>query len=457
MSRKHFGTDGVRGIANKGLTPELAFSLGQAAGQWLAQSGQPLRVVLGRDTRRSGTMLESALAAGFCSVGVEVVSVGVAPTPAIAFVARTGHYGLGGIVSASHNPAPDNGIKFVGHDGRKLPDSEELRIESFLDQPFDRPVGASVGTYVTELHELDGYLDLLESVVPERLEGLTIALDAANGAGYDLGPRVLQILGASVILTGAEPDGMNINAIGGATKPQNIQDFTVASGADIGAAFDGDADRVVFSDEQGRLINGDRTIGIWAAHYQQKGELNPPVVVGTVMSNGGFEDYMTSRGIKLERTPVGDKYVAQRISDTQARVGGEQSGHIIFPERGPTGDGLVTMLELLRVLKIEGRPASAFYDDYEPWPQVMINVAVASKDGWEEKVKPEIDLGLTELTDRGRILVRPSGTQPVIRVMVEADDYGLRDQVADRIVHGMVEKLGGHVEGRVDLTYALGD
>lgn len=457
MSRKHFGTDGVRGIANAKLTPELALSLGQAAGRWLVETGHPRRVVLGRDTRRSGTMLEAALAAGFNSAGVDVVSLGVAPTPAIAFVARTGDFGLGGIVSASHNPAPDNGIKFVGHNGSKLADEVELTIEGLMSPPDPRPTGAGVGTYTFDHSGVAAYLDMLEGIVPERLEGLRISVDGAHGAAYALGPEILRRLGAEVVAMGDAPDGVNINAEGGATKPQTIQDFTVAINAHFGVAFDGDADRAVFSDEKGRLINGDRTIGIWAAHYQGLHELNPPVVVGTVMSNGGFEAYMTKRGITLERTPVGDKYVAQRIDATGALVGGEQSGHIIFPRRGPTGDGLVTMLELFRVLKVEGRPASAFYDDYQPWPQLMVNVAVGTKDAWEEKVGPELKAGEADLSGRGRLVVRPSGTQPVIRVMVEADDYGLRDQVADSIVGAMVRELGGHVEGRVDLTYALGD
>jgi phosphoglucosamine mutase len=402
-------------------------------------------------------MLQSALAAGLCSVGLDVVDLGVAPTPTIAFVARTGNYGLGGIVSASHNPAPDNGIKFVGHDGKKLPDAEELEIERFMTSDMSRPTGAAVGYYASDRRELDGYRELLASVVPERLEGLRIAVDAAHGAAYELAPEILRTLGADVVLMGASPDGMNINAEGGATKPQAIQELTTGSEAHIGVAFDGDADRAVFSDEKGRLINGDRTIGMWAAHYQQRGELIPPTVVGTVMSNGGFEAYLTERGVKLERTPVGDKYVAQKIEETGALIGGEQSGHIIFPRRGPTGDGLVTMLELLRVLKIERRPASGFYDDYEPWPQLMVNLAVSDKSEWQEKIGRELEEGEAELAGHGRLLVRPSGTQPVIRVMVEADNYGLRDGVTDRIVEAIVRELGGHVEGRVDLTYALGD
>ena len=457
MARKYFGTDGVRGIANKKLTPELAMSLGQAAGRWLIETGQVRRAVVGRDTRRSGTMLGSALAAGLCSVGIDVVSVEVAPTPAIAFAARTGEFGLGCIVSASHNPAPDNGIKFVGHDGCKLQDEVELRIEELMGSPEERPVGAGVGVFSIDLSSIDAYMDLLESVVPERLDGMLVAVDAAHGAAFELGPKILERLGAKIVAIGVEPDGMNINAVGGATKPEIVQKLTKEIGATVGVAFDGDADRAVFSDEQGRLINGDRTIGIWAAHYQQAGELNPPTVVGTVMSNGGFAAYMDKLGIKLERTPVGDKYVAQKIQETSALVGGEQSGHIIYPRRGPTGDGLVTMLELFRVLKIEGRPASSFYDDYEPWPQVMINVGVESTAGWQDKVASEIAEGEAELAGRGRIVVRPSGTQPVIRVMVEADEYALRDRVADRSVAAMEREMAGEVHGRVDLTYALGD
>ena len=457
MARKYFGTDGVRGIANKKLTPELAMSLGQAAGRWLIETGQVRRAVVGRDTRRSGTMLGSALAAGLCSVGIDVVSVEVAPTPAIAFAARTGEFGLGCIVSASHNPAPDNGIKFVGHDGCKLQDEVELRIEELMGSPEERPVGAGVGVFSIDLSSIDAYMDLLESVVPERLDGMLVAVDAAHGAAFELGPKILERLGAKIVAIGVEPDGMNINAVGGATKPEIVQKLTKEIGATVGVAFDGDADRAVFSDEQGRLINGDRTIGIWAAHYQQAGELNPPTVVGTVMSNGGFAAYMDKLGIKLERTPVGDKYVAQKIQETSALVGGEQSGHIIYPRRGPTGDGLVPMLELFRVLKSEGRPASSFYDDYEPWPQVMINVGVESTAGWQDKVASEIAEGEAELAGRGRIVVRPSGTQPVIRVMVEADEYALRDRVADRIVAAMEREMAGEVHGRVDLTYALGD
>ncbi len=453
MSRKHFGTDGVRGVANKKLTPELAFQLGQAAGRFLGETGQTLRAVIGRDTRQSGSMLEAAVAAGLNSAGVDVVTLGVAPTPAVSFAARTGDFALGIVISASHNPAPDNGIKFMGHDGRKLADEVELRIEGLMSGEFDRPTGGAVGAIVSDRSSVAEYMKMLESIVPERLIGMTVAVDGAHGAAYELGPDILKRLGATIFVIGNAPDGVNINEEGGATKPQTIQDFTLHSKSDVGVAFDGDADRVIFSDDHGRLINGDRTIGVWAEFN------NAPIVVGTVMSNGGFEKYLTEKGIKLERTPVGDKYVSQRIDATGARVGGEQSGHIIFPEHGPTGDGLVTMLEFLRVLKRSGRMASEYFDDYKPWPQLMVNVAVDGTAGWNEKPNVAASLAAAEvaLAGRGRLVVRPSGTQPVIRVMVEADDYDLRDQVAEKIVDAMKQDLAGEVHGRVDLTYALGD
>jgi len=262
-----------------------------------------------------------------------------------------------------------------------------------------------------------------------------------------------------VTVVGDKPDGNNINAEGGATKPETVQELTVSAGCDVGVAFDGDADRAVFSDEKGRLINGDRTIGIWAAHRQSLNTLTPATVVGTVMSNGGFERYMTLRGIKLERTPVGDKYVAQKIAETGAHIGGEQSGHIIFPERGPTGDGLVTMLELLRVLKTEGRQASSYYDEYEPWPQILVNIEVADRATWGEGavVKGAIAKASSELEGKGRINVRASGTQPMIRVMVEAETYELRDQTVEDVVGALQSEAGGKVYSRVDLTHALGD
>ena len=458
MSRRWFGTDGVRGVANAWLTPEFALSLGVAVGGWLCEGSAPKRVVVGRDTRRSGAMLEAALSAGLASMGVDVVSIGVAPTPAVAYAARFGGFGLGAIVSASHNPAPDNGIKFVTHEGVKSTDEQEEEWERRMDEATpERGAGREVGTVVASSEPYDAYADFLESIVPEGLHGMRVALDGAHGAAYALAPRVLRSLGAEVIVVGDRPDGMNINADGGATKPETIQTLTRLMSADVGVAFDGDADRAVFSDGQGRLINGDRTLGIWAAHRQSRGRLDPPVVVGTVMSNGGFERYLRGLGIRLERTPVGDKHVSARIRSTGALCGGEQSGHLIFPEHQPTGDGLLTMLEFLRTLALSGRSASDCFDDYRPWPQLLVNVGAPSTEGWREGLRDELEEAETRLLGNGRLLVRPSGTQPMLRIMVEAEDEALRDEVTARLVDASVRLLSGHVEGRVDLTHALGD
>lgn len=459
MSRKHFGTDGVRGVANDVLTPELAFQLGYAAGLWLKTQPVPQRAVVGRDTRRSGPMLGAAVASGLCSAGIETQTLGIVPTPTVSYIARTGDFGLGVIVSASHNPAPDNGIKFVGHDGRKLDDAVEAHIETLMDSKNPRPTGGDIGWMEASRRGVDDYLNYLESLVPERLDGMKVAVDAAHGAAYSLGPDILERLGAIVTPIGVAPDGNNINAEGGATKPEAIQEFTVETGSEVGVAFDGDADRVVFSDGKGRLINGDRTLGIWAGYAQEQDELNPHVVVGTVMSNGGFEVYLKSKGITLERTPVGDKYVAKRLSETGALAGGEQSGHVIFPRLGPTGDGLITMLELLRVIRRSGKSAAELYDSYEPWPQLLVNVTLASRDGWKENpaVAEALERGEAALEGQGRLVVRASGTQPMVRVMVEASTYELRDSVADSIVDALVNSVGGKVYGRVDLTHALGD
>ena len=458
MSRRWFGTDGVRGVANERLTPEFALSLGHAVGGWLRESAVPNRVVIGRDTRRSGTMIEAALSAGLASMGIDVVSLGVAPTPAVAFAARRSGFGLGAIVSASHNPAPDNGIKFVTHEGVKSTDEQEEEWERRQDAPpRERGTGERVGTILASSEPLDDYADFLEALVPEGLHGMRVAVDAAHGAAYALAPRILRSLGAEAIVVGDRPDGMNINADGGATKPETIQALTRITNSDVGVAFDGDADRAVFSDGQGRLINGDRTLGIWAAHLQAEGRLDPAVVVGTVMSNGGFEQYLGEMGIRLERTPVGDKHVAARIRATGALCGGEQSGHLIFPDHQPTGDGLLTMLEFLRTLYVSGRSAASCFDDYRPWPQLLVNVGTRSTEGWKETLGDRLEDAETRLLGRGRLLVRPSGTQPMLRIMVEAEDARLRDEIVESLVEAAVERLGGHVEGRVDLTHALGD
>lgn len=460
MSRNYFGTDGIRGIANRKLTPELAFKVGLAAGIYIKQQGLHPKAVLGRDTRRSGPMLGAALASGFCSAGVDVLSLDVVPTGCVSFVAQTGGYGLGSVISASHNPAPDNGIKLIGHDGRKLPDEAEEAIECLMKNlPNQRPEGGGVGALTSSRDEVERYMAHLETIVPERLEGIRVVVDCAHGAAYEIGPEILRRLGARVEMIGCLPDGMNINSACGATKPHAVQAETKAERPHIGVAFDGDADRAVFSDEQGRLINGDRTMALWCAHWCKHGGLVPATVVGTVMSNTGFERYMIEQGIHLERTPVGDKHVSAKLVALKAKVGGEQSGHIIFSHRSPTGDGLITALEVLRVIKREGRSASEFYGEFENWPQLLVNVILPSLEGWDRHkalVAARQDAE-TAIHGHGRVIVRASGTQPMVRVMVEADCSELRDNVADSIVGTMETALGGKVYGRVDLTSELGE
>lgn len=460
MGKKLFGTDGVRGVANEGLSPELCYLIGLNAGRLIAEGDGPKRVVMGRDTRQSGTMLGASVASGLCSAGVDVVALGVAPTGAVSYLARTGEYDMGIVISASHNPAADNGIKLIAHDGRKVPEAQERLIEELLDVPLtERPIGSKVGKILIEDQELNRYMDYLMTLVPERLEGMTVCMDCAHGAAFELAPLIFRRLGAHVIEIGVDPDGMNINARGGATKPAMLQDMTQIENGILGIAFDGDADRAVFSDSKGRLINGDRTMALWSAHWRQHGGFEPAVVVGTVMTNGGFEAYARSQGIQLERAAVGDKYVRLRMDELGAILGGEQSGHIIFGERGPTGDGLITALEVARVLKREDRPLTEFFDAFENWPQLLTNVEVESMNGWSDHpaICSSIERAESQLGGQGRINVRASGTQPMIRVMVEADDAKLRDEVSDHVVTTMLEHLGGRIYSKVDLTHALGD
>ncbi|MGI8923149.1 MAG: phosphoglucosamine mutase [Fimbriimonadales bacterium] len=453
-----FGTDGIRGVANKDLTPDLAVRLGRAAGTWLRNSGGG-GAVIGRDTRKSGPMLGAALAAGFNSAGVDVTTLGVSPTPGVSFAVRTSDtFHLGAVVSASHNPAEDNGIKFLGHDGRKLTDTAETEIEALIDN-LPSIAGDQVGALSQEPQLLSAYEFWLSDQLPERLDGLRIAVDCANGAASAIAPRLLRNLGAEVVSMFDQPDGTNINHECGATNPGMIQQLTVESNAALGIAFDGDADRCVFSDEGGKLINGDRLMGIWSAFWKNWDKLEPPIIVGTVMSNMGFERALEGLGITLERTGVGDRYVAERMAETGAKVGGEQSGHIIFSDLTPTGDGLLTALQLLRVLRKSGCAASELPPVFENWPQLLVNVRVPDRKVWQEAVEIHnlVAMRSGEFGERGRIVVRPSGTQPMIRVMVEAEDSVQRDTVADEIVSRVQRDLGGQVQGRVDLTHALGD
>ncbi|MCE9558650.1 MAG: phosphoglucosamine mutase [Armatimonadetes bacterium] len=440
------------------MSPQLAFDLGRAAGAVIVEQNLVRRVVIGRDTRRSGPMLGASLAAGFCHAGIDVVALGVIPTGGLSYFTRTGGFSMGAVISASHNPAPDNGVKFIAHNGRKISEETESRISSLVGVVLSQvPVGAGVGFLDSGQPDLSGYLSYLVSLVPERLDGMKVAIDGSQGAGFDLGVRIFRELGAEVTVVGCAPDGLNINFECGATYPAHIQALTKQVGADLGVAYDGDADRAVFSDNLGRLINGDRTMAIWCRHWRES--LNPKAVVGTVMSNGGFALAMATDGIELHRANVGDKYVGAQLRKISGQIGGEQSGHIIFSERGPTGDGLITALEMARVLKREGKPADKLFGIYDAMPQIMVNVEVADREAFKSStaVSEAISSAEARVVGRGRVSVRASGTQPMVRVMVEADDYELRDFAAQEIVDALEKNVGVTKIRRIELTNALGD
>ncbi|MES1227805.1 MAG: phosphoglucosamine mutase, partial [Armatimonadota bacterium] len=400
------------------------------------------------------------LCAGFCSAGVDTYALAVVPTGGISWIARTQGFDLGIVISASHNPAEDNGIKLIGPDGRKAPESLERWIEEHVDDEItDRPLLEAVGQIYSRRHEVMLYSDWLTTLVPERLDGMKIVMDCAHGAAFEVAPTVFRALGAELTIIGDDPNGVNINEEGGATKPSVVQALTQELGADLGISFDGDADRAVFSDSKGRLINGDRTMAIWAQHWRHEGRLDPAIVVGTVMSNMGFENYLKGEGITLERVDVGDKYVSAKLNETGAQVGGEQSGHIIFPESGPTGDGLATALHLARVMKREGKTAAELYDSFDNWPQVLVNVKVANKEGWDSDpaVVSALATANGHMEGNGRINVRASGTQPIVRVMVESSSVTTRDTVAKSVVDALLAARGGEVYSTVDLTHSLGE
>lgn len=460
MSRKFFGTDGIRGVANQTLTPEFAFNLGHAVGTWLKEEHSHPEVAIGRDTRRSGPMLECALTAGLNSVGVSVRQLGVVPTPTVSFVTAKNGFSLGVVISASHNPAPDNGIKFFGHDGRKLSEASEEKIESFLTHQAElRPTGREVGAVTNGEALVDDYVNHLTGIIPNGLSGMKIALDCAHGAATHLGPKVLSQLGADLTLSGTFPDGMNINAEGGATKPHHLAKLTVESGAEVGIAFDGDADRCIFADTAGAVINGDQMMAAWATYLLEKGLLNPSIIIGTVMTNGGLEAFLHGKGIHLLRANVGDKYVTDAVFENKAHIGGEQSGHIVIPKNAPTGDGLATALEFLAVMVQSGWTSEEISALYEPWPQVLLNWKVAEPKAWNSNpaVVDAVKSAEQRLSGIGRINLRPSGTQPMLRLMVEAQDELLMKSVLESVSLALQQNLAGELLSTVDLTHGLGD
>ena len=438
-----FGTDGVRGVANKDLTPELALRLGRAAGHVLGGPGHS--VLIGRDTRRSGRMLEGALAAGLCSVGMEVRLVGHVPTPGLALLAKTNGYVAGVVISASHNPAPDNGIKFFDHRGLKLPDRVEDEIENGMgdQEALPRPTEGGIGLVGDARGLVKAYEDFLVSKAP-RLEGLRIVLDCANGSTYRVAPPVFAHAGAEVVTLFDTPDGLNINDHCGSTYPAALQRAVVERKADAGFAFDGDGDRVVIADEKGGLHDGDFVLALAARHFARHGRLSPKLVVGTVMTNGGMEATLARDGIRLERTQVGDRYVWEAMERLDAQFGGESSGHVIFREYATTGDGILTALEVLHLMAAEGRPLSALGAEIEFWPQVTENVRAARRREWEEVrgFKDAYDRARANLGSTGRLVVRPSGTEPVLRITVEARSETIASSTASALVAAAKEHLG---------------
>ena len=429
-----FGTDGVRGRANSELTPELAYDLARAAGEGIDRN-----VVIGRDTRRSGPMLLSAVAAGFNAVGVDTVDLGIVPVGAVSRLTRDTGSSLGVMISASHNPAEDNGIKFFGMDGAKLSDAREAVIEEryFSDVPYTRPVAGNVGMQTVMSDAIARYVDKVSHTVDYSMRGLEFVVDCANGAAFLAAPALFETVGATVQIVSDTPDGMNINDGCGATHPQALA--RVARGR-VGLAFDGDADRLIAVDEDGAVVNGDVIMAIFAQWQHERGKLKNDVVVATVMSNLGFHHAMDRLGVEVVVTPVGDRYVVEEMRSTKAVVGGEQSGHILLEDRS-TGDGLRTALRLMEVMAATGKELRELRSVMTELPQVLTNVTVGSKDGWDrdDAIAASIADWERHLGNRGRILVRPSGTEPMIRVMVEAPTESEATEAAASIA-GVVER-----------------
>jgi phosphoglucosamine mutase len=443
MARKFFGTDGIRGRTNAGaMTAETAMKVGMAAGTYFLRGDHRHRVVIGKDTRLSGYMVENALVAGFTSVGMDVVQFGPMPTPAVAMLTQSMRADLGVMISASHNPYQDNGIKLFGPDGYKLSDEAEAEIEALLASTIGLADAEHIGR-ARRVEDAKGrYIHFAKSTFPEtlRLDGLKIALDCANGAAYQVAPSALWELGAEVIAVGVTPDGKNINDKCGSTAPDLLQETVVASGADIGIALDGDADRLMIVDEKGRVVDGDQLMALIGSSWARAGQLRGGGVVATVMSNLGLERFLKGEGLTLERTGVGDRYVLERMRRGGFNVGGEQSGHIILTDYATTGDGLVASLQVLAELVTTGKPASELLHLFDAVPQLLKNVRFSGGKPLDvPRVKAAIAAAEAELNGSGRLVIRPSGTEPLIRVMAECDDAGVVHRLVDMICDAVKE------------------
>jgi phosphoglucosamine mutase len=445
MVRKFFGTDGIRGKANAfPITPQLALQVGIAAGLAFRNGGHRHRVVIGKDTRLSGYMIEPALTAGFTAAGMDVFLLGPMPTPAVAMLTRSLRADLGVMISASHNPYEDNGIKLFGPDGYKLSDETEASIEALIEEDLSDRLAASAD--LGRAKRIDGaqerYVEFAKRTLPKTLDlaGLRIVIDSANGAAYKVAPEVLWELGAEVITIGDKPNGFNINLDVGSTATDALRKKVHEVRADIGIALDGDADRVIIVDENGEVVDGDQLMAVVAASWAEEGLLSQPGIVATIMSNLGLERYLGSLGLSLARTKVGDRYVVEHMRSHGFNVGGEQSGHLILSDFSTTGDGLVSALQILAVVRKTGKPVSEVCRRFEPVPQILKNIRFGGGKPLEvATVQAAIAEGEARLGQTGRVVIRPSGTEPLIRVMAEGDDHALVEAVVDDIIGALKE------------------
>jgi phosphoglucosamine mutase len=444
---KYFGTDGVRGVANSELTPELAFKLGRFGGYVLTKDKDRPKVLIGRDTRISGHMLEGALVAGLLSTGAEVMRLGVISTPGVSYLTKVLGAQAGVMISASHNPVADNGIKFFGPDGFKLSDAQEEEIENLLDLPVDelpRPTGSNLGQVIDYFEGGQKYLQYLKQTVDEDFAGIHVALDCAHGATSALAAHLFADLEADLSTMGASPNGLNINEGVGSTHPESLASFLKEKNADVGLAFDGDGDRLIAIDENGNIVDGDQIMYICAKYMKEQGRLKHSTVVSTVMSNLGFYKGLETHGVHSVQTAVGDRYVVEEMKKNGFNLGGEQSGHIIFLDYNTTGDGLLSGLQLVNIMKMTKKPLSELASEMKKYPQKLVNIRVTDKYHVtdNQQVKAIIEEVEAEMAGNGRILVRPSGTEPLVRVMAEASTEELCNSYVEKIANVVSEQMG---------------
>lgn len=443
-----FGTDGIRGVANADLSTELVDRVARAAVHVLAPQRRG-RVAIGRDPRISGDLLEAQFAAGLCSAGADAIRLGVLPTPGVALLARRLNVDAGVVISASHNPVEDNGIKFFAPTGFKLPDAVEDEIERLVESAagLPRPSGGAVGRISNAPDAGEQYLAYLAGLASGRFTGWRVVLDCANGATSTLAPRLWDAVGATVIPVCAQPDGTNINAGCGSTHPEVVAAEVVRTGADLGFAHDGDGDRVIAADRHGHIVDGDAIMGIAALHRHRQGRLPGHAIVATVMTNLGLEVVLRGAGIRIERARVGDRYVLERMLETGITLGGEQSGHVIFLDHATTGDGMLTAVQIANVMLEAGRSLDELASRFHRYPQVLLNVRVAAPDRWvdDPEILAAVSRAERHLGQRGRVLVRASGTEPLVRVMTECEDAGEAESLARELADLVAGRLGGNV------------